>query len=135
MSLPLFLARFRPGWKSVLLAVLSAVLLILAFPDFEWWFLAWFGLIPLLRAIELEKQRPECGLALGWIWGVVFFTGTCWWLTFAPITYAGFPWSLAYFLLLVVTSIVAIFPALFGLVLAVLLKRFGRLAIMAAPLV
>ena len=43
-------------WKSVALAILSAALLILAFPDFEFWFLAWFGLVPLLWAIELEKE-------------------------------------------------------------------------------
>ena len=41
---------------AIPLAVLSAVLLILAFPDFEFWFLAWFGLVPLFLAIEREKE-------------------------------------------------------------------------------
>ena len=128
MSLPSFLAKVLPGWKNSLLAVVSAILLILAFPDFEWWFLAWIALVPLFWAIEREKDRPARGLFLGWIWGIVFFFGTCWWLTFAPITYAGFPWPLAYFLMLVVAAIVALFPGLFGLILAVLINRFGSLA-------
>jgi apolipoprotein N-acyltransferase len=135
MSLSSRLSRFLPQWQNALLAVLSAMLLILAFPDFELWFLAWFGLVPLLWAIDREKEHAGRGFVLGWIWGVVFFTGTCWWLTFAPITYAGFPWPLAYFLLLVVTSIVGIFPGIFGAIMAVLLKRFGNWAILAAPFV
>ena len=44
------IARVLPSWKNALLAILSAILLILAFPDFEYWFLAWFGLVPLLLA-------------------------------------------------------------------------------------
>ena len=124
-----------PGWKNAALAVLSAILLILAFPDFEYWCLAWFALVPLMFAVEREKASPARGFFLGWIFGLVFFFGTCWWLTFAPITYAGFPPLLAYFLLLCVTAVVAIFPGVFGLVLAVVLNRFGKIAILAAPFI
>src|SRR5438876_841414 len=105
--------RMLPTWKNALLAVLSAILLILAFPDFEYWFLAWFALVPLLLGIEGEKGSFIRPFVLGWLFGVVFFSGTCWWLTYAPIHYAGFPISLAYFLLFCVTAAVAIFPALF----------------------
>ncbi len=144
-----------PSWQNALLAVLAAVLLILAFPDFEFWFLAWFALVPLLFAIERETKSSPPGLRrgadassagwsandvmraffLGWIFGVVFFTGTCWWLTYAPITYAGFPPLLAYFLLFCVTSIVGIFPGIFAAVMAVLLRRFGTWAFLLAPFV
>jgi apolipoprotein N-acyltransferase len=135
MPLPSFLVKLLPTWKNAGLAALSAVLLIVAFPDFDWWFLAWFALVPLFWAIEREKDGPVRGFVLGWIWGVVFFFGTCWWLTFAPITYAGFPWPLAYFLMVVVSMVVAVFPGLFGLILAVLLKRLASVAVLAAPFV
>lgn len=124
-----------PDWKSILAALASAILLILAFPDFEFWFLAWFALAPLLWAVEREKGSAVKSFVLGWIFGTVFFFGTCWWLTFAPITYAGFPPALAYFLMLGVTGVVGIFPGIFSAVLSVLLKRFGRVAILAAPFV
>lgn len=127
------LTRLIPEWKSAVLAVVSAVLLILAFPDFEFWFLAWFGLVPLLWAIDLERASAARAFFIGWIWGVAFFTGTCWWLTFAPINYAGFPTALAYFLLLIVTSIVGIFPGIFSMILSILLRRFGNLALLVAP--
>lgn len=134
MKLPR-LTRLLPSWKNAALAILSAILLILAFPDFEFWFLALFGLTPLFLAIEREKESAVRSFVLGWIWGLTFFTGTCWWLTFAPITYAGFPWALAYFLLLCVTAIVGIFPGLFATVLSILLKRLGNVAILLAPFI
>ena len=129
-------ARVRsilPDWKNVLAALASAILLIGAFPDFEFWFLAWFALVPLLWAVEREKGSAVKAFVLGWVFGTVFFFGTCWWLTFAPITYAGFPPALAYFLMFGVTAIVGIFPGIFAVVLSILLKRFGSIAILAAP--
>ena len=129
------LNQYLPSLKNSALAILSAVVLVFAFPDFEFWFLAWFGLVPLLWAIERESESPAASFALGWLWGFVFFSGTCWWLTFAPITYAGFPWPIAYFLLFCVTGIVGIFPGLFALVLSVLFRQFGNIAILAAPFV
>src|SRR5204863_4997378 len=91
--------RMLPTWKNALLAILSSILLILAFPDFEYWFLAWFALVPLLLAVERERESAVRAFFCGWLFGVVFFFGTCWWLTYAPIHYAGFPVVLAYFLL------------------------------------
>ena len=127
--------RLLPSWQNAALAVLSAVLLILAFPDFEFSFLAWFALVPLLWAVEREKGSLAKSFFTGWLFGVVFFFGTCWWLTFAPITYAGFPWWLAYFLLLVVTAIVGIFPGIFAGLMSAFLERFGNITILAAPFV
>jgi apolipoprotein N-acyltransferase len=127
--------RFLPSWKNAALAVFSAILLIAAFPDFEIWFLAWFALVPLLFAVEREKESVARSFVLGWLFGFCFFAGTCWWLTFAPITYAGFPWPVAYLLLFCLTAIVGIFPGIFAAIFSVLLKRFGNVAILAAPFV
>ena len=127
------LTRLLPSWKNAALAILSAILLILAFPDFDLWFLAWFGLVPLLWAVEREAPSTLRSFVVGWLWGFIFFTGTCWWLTFAPITYAGFPTWLAYILLLCVTATVGIFPAIFAAVYSVLLRRLGSAASFAAP--
>lgn len=127
--------RFLPGWKNALLALLSSVLLILAFPDFDLWFLAWFALIPMIWAVEAEKDSTVKSFVLGWLFGTVFFFGTCWWLTFAPITYAGFPPILAYTLFFFVAAAAGTFPGIFGAVLSVLLRRFGSIAILLAPFV
>jgi len=127
--------RISPSWQNALLAVLAAGLLILAFPDFEYWFLAWFALVPLMWAVEREKASVVRSFVTGWLFGAVFFFGTCWWLTFAPITYAGFPPWLAYSGMVFVALVVGVFPALFAGILSVLLRRFGSWAFLAAPFV
>jgi apolipoprotein N-acyltransferase len=118
---------------SAILSIISAILLILAFPDFEFWILAWFALIPLFFAIEREKESVIKSFLTGWLFGVTFFFGTCWWLTFAPITYAGIPWIITYFFMFCAASIVGIFPAIFSAMFSVLLKRFGSYAILSMP--
>jgi apolipoprotein N-acyltransferase len=129
------LTGILPDWKSAALPIASAVLLILAFPDFEFWILAWFGLVPLIWAIDRERESAFGSFVVGWLWGFAFFTGTCWWLTFAPITYAGFPWALAYFLLLCLTAVVGIFSGLFAVIFSRLLRREGNLAFLYAPVI
>ncbi len=118
---------------SALLAVISAVFLIFAFPDFDFWFLAWFALIPLFFAVEREKDSVVKSFLTGWVFGVAFFFGTCWWLTFAPITYAGMPWLLTYFFMFGAAAVVGIFPGIFGALFSIVLKRFGSYAILSAP--
>lgn len=127
------LAKILPAWQSAALAVAAAVMLALSFPDFDLWPLAFVAFIPLFAAIAREKDSLPAAFISGWIFGTVFFSLTCWWLTFAPITYAGFPVWLAYLLLLVASAGAGIFSALFGMLQALAVRRLGRLAMLAAP--
>ena len=132
------LARFSrslPSWQSLLLAFLSAVLLILAFPNFEYWILAWVAFVPLLVAIEREKLSAIRSFLTGWAFGTTFFLGTCWWLTYSMIRYGQLPPPLAYFLLLLICLIVGVFPAIFAGCLSVIVRRFGGIGFLAAPFV
>ncbi len=122
-----------PSLTNSLLAILSAILLTLAFPDFDWWFLAWFALVPLFYAIEGEKESVIKSFVLGWIFGTGFFFGSCWWLTFSFITYGGIPTLIAYFLLLIISLMIGFFPAVFGAIFSLILKRFGTYGILSAP--
>jgi apolipoprotein N-acyltransferase len=122
-----------PSLVNSLLAVLSAILLTLAFPNFDLWFLAWFALVPLFFAIEREKESAVKSFVLGWIFGTAFFCGSCWWLTFSFITYGRLPNALAYFLLFLICSMVAVFPAVFGAAFSLILKRFGTYGVLSAP--
>ena len=129
------LRSYLPSLGNVGLALLAAGLLTLAFPDFELWFLAWFALVPLLWAIERQSHCVYACALLGWIFGTVFFFGTCWWLTYAPIHYASVPWPLAYSLIFVACLGAGIFPGIFAAILAILIRRFGSWAFLAAPFV
>src|SRR5690606_41923609 len=89
-------ARILPKWQNLLLAAISSFLLILSFPDFEFYFLAWVGLLPLVLAIYRERETPVRAMIDGWVFGTIFFIGTVWWLTYSPINYGGVPPWLAY---------------------------------------
>lgn len=125
--------KFLPSFKNLLLTILSAILLVLSFPDFEVWFLAWVALVPLFWAIEREKRSAAKSFFLGWLWGTSFFFGTCWWLAYAPTHYGGIPAPVSYFLVFCACALVGIFPAIFALAFSLLLKRFGVIALLSAP--
>src|SRR6266478_3953470 len=103
-----------PPLAEVSWVIASALLLVLSFPDFELWPLAWSGLAPFLVIIA-KPLRAARALMLGWLWGAIFFYGTCWWLTYPMIHYAHISAWLAYPLLLAPIALVAAFPALFSL--------------------
>jgi apolipoprotein N-acyltransferase len=134
---PLVLTFFRESipsrWEATMAAG-SAILLILAFPNFEFWWLAWIGLVPLLFAVATTSRKRHAFL-LGLLWGTVFFYGTCWWLTYPMIHYGGVsPW-LAYPLLLLPVVFVSLFPALACTSISVVVKRFGTSAAVTAPII
>ena len=122
-----------PTLLNSVLATFSAILLTLSFPDFDLWFLAWFALVPLFYAVECEKESIVKSFAVGWIFGTLFFGGSCWWLTFSFTTYGGIPTPIAYFLLLIICSILGVFPAIFAAIFSTVLKRFGTYGVLSAP--
>jgi len=128
-------ARILPKWQNLLLAAISSFLLILSFPDFEFYFLAWVGLLPLVLAIYRERETPVRAMIAGWVFGTIFFIGTVWWLTYSPINYGGFPPWLAYTLLVGVCAYVGIFPAVFAGLSAYLFKKFDLRAFIFLPFV
>ena len=129
-------ARVRTEAPSLIecgVALVSAVFLILAFPDFNLWPLAWFSLVPLLLLVA-HKPHPWRCFFLGWLFGSVFFFGSCYWLTYSMIHTGGLsPW-IAYPLLAPGAVLLAIFPGVFTLLLARAIRNWGAAAIFLAPL-
>ena len=114
-------------------AIVSAVLLIFSFPDFNLWPLAWVALVPLFMIVARKTQPWRCFL-LGWLFGTVFFYGSCYWLTYAMTHFGGIqPW-LAFLLLLPGAVLLGIFPGVFTLVLARLIRNWTTSALFLAPL-
>ena len=121
----------RVEWAA---AAATAILLILSFPDFEFSWLAWIALVPLLWVV-VRRPSPRTAFLLGWFAGTIFFYGSCYWLTYSMIHYGELPPVVAYLLLLPPTLLVGIFPGLFALVLALVVRRFGVWAVLTAPLI
>lgn len=108
-------------------------MLALSFPDFEIGFLAWFAFVPLLLALDPNDRPLVSTFLTGWLFGTLFFFVTCWWLTFAPITYAAFPVIPTYLLLLAATAASGIFAGLFGLFYGFVRRTAGLWALLFAP--
>src|SRR5438552_5214228 len=121
-----------PTLAEVSLVIASALLLILSFPDFELWPLAWVGLVPFLLVAGRPLHAGRA-LLLGWLWGTIFFYGTCWWLTYPMIHYAHISAWFAYPLLLLPILLVAVFPALCCAFASILIARFGKTALILVP--
>jgi apolipoprotein N-acyltransferase len=134
------LARLRerartdaPTRAQLGMATLSAFLLIISFPDFNLWPLAWVALVPLLITIA-RRPNSSTAFVLGLITGALFFFGSCYWLTYAMVRYGGIPGIIAYPLLVPGALVLALFPAMFSLVLARAVTRWGTRSLFFAPL-
>jgi apolipoprotein N-acyltransferase len=121
-----------PTLTELAVAVASAVLLILSFPNFDFHFLAWLALGPLLFVVA-RRPAPIRACLLGWVAGSLFFYVSCSWLTYSMIHYGDLsPW-LAYLLLVPGALLVGAFPALFALLTSIVIRRWGHTAILLAP--
>jgi len=131
-----FATRIRcetPSLADCGVALLSSIILITSFPDLNLWPLAWIALVPILLVVA-RRPRPVPCFCLGWLFGSVFFFGSCHWLTYSIIHFGGFSPLLAYSLLLPGALVLGIFPGAFTAVLAQAIRRWGTAALFLTPL-
>src|SRR5690242_16217509 len=77
----------KPG-TAVLCAILSGTLLVLSLPKPDFYPLAWVALTPLLAVIGKRASAAQTVLT-SYIAGVIFFSGTCYWITETMVIYGG----------------------------------------------
>ncbi|MBL8190487.1 MAG: apolipoprotein N-acyltransferase [Acidobacteria bacterium] len=116
------------------MAVLSAVLLLLSFPNFELDYLAWVALAPLLSVLAQGVSLRRAA-ALGWLTGVLFTFFAENWIAHSMVYFGGVATVIAYAVAFFFASVLALFPALFAVVMAWLVKRWGWFAVAFAPVV
>lgn len=120
-------AARRPGLPSLIgLPAAAALLCSAAFPPFDLWPLAWFGLIPLVHALSRERgMRSFCA---GWLFGGLHGLTLTYWVFNALYfhTDVGFLVS-ALFVLLAVGVGMGLYYAMFGWLAARVLQS-GRAA-------
>ena len=78
--------------KDYILCILSALLLILSFPKFNLWSLAWIGFIPLFFVLQ-NKSKLKVFL-VSYLVGFIFWLGIIYWL--AHVTFVGMILIVAY---------------------------------------
>jgi len=124
----------RNAWG---LTLLSAALQIVIFPLPNLYWLSWIAVAPLFvailraRAPETLKLRLEAnghprllpatawqGFVLGYVCGILWFAGTCYWIFDTMHRYGGLPVPMAALTLILFCMYVGLYHGIFGLLLA-----------------
>ena len=121
----------------------SGVLLALSFPKYGHPACAWIALTPLLVSLASNQPRiPDrrfrplsTALSLGLLTGLIYFTGTLYWITRVMAVYGGLPMPVAVLVNAALIAYQALFPAVFAVVVRRLVFARGPAALLAAPLV
>ena len=137
----------RRAW---LLAILSAILQIVIFPLPSFYVLCWIAIAPLLLAL-LRARRPETlqlqgaikllpatpsqGFLLGYVCGILWYGGSCYWVYSTMKQYGGIGAPGAAGLLWLFCLYLALYHGLFGLIVSLLAKSSQRLALVLSPVV
>jgi apolipoprotein N-acyltransferase len=111
----------------------SGALFVLSFPKFGHPAFGWIALTPLLVALSGAALRRA--FLLGLATGVIYFTGTLYWITGVMAVYGGLQTWVAVLINAALIAYLALFPALFALITRRLVMAYGRSALLAAPVV
>ena len=114
-----------------LLALLTALLLILTFPRFNLVWCAPVALAPLLVAVGLEP-RPWRRFLLGHIAGVVYWFGVCYWIQGVLAFYGGLNAPLAWLAFLLFCLIKALHMGVFAMLAGILIRKWWAAPAVAA---
>jgi apolipoprotein N-acyltransferase len=98
---------------NILFAILSGALLILSFPKYGWGFVAWFAFIPLLFALHRVTSIRQA-LLLGFITGVVGYTGIIYWIVYVVVNYGYLPVYLGIIIMLLLACYLSVYLAIFA---------------------
>ena len=108
---------------AFLLALLTAAFLVLAFPHFDFVWLAPVALTPLLVAVAREP-RPWRRFLLGHLAGVVYWFGICYWIEAVLAKYGGLNVPLAWLSFLLFCLIKAIHLGVFACLAGIFMRRW-----------
>jgi apolipoprotein N-acyltransferase len=118
----------------VLLAIASGVLLALSFPKFGHPALAWIALTPLLVALGSRISLARA-FWIGLLAGNVYLWGTLYWLSTVMTRYGDINLAGSIVINALFIAYLALYPALFAVVVRRLLIAFGPPALAAVPFV
>ena len=116
----------------MLLAALSGLLLTGAFPKIGLDWLAWFALVPLFFAIA--SCSPKKSFRIGFIMGLAHYLTLLYWVVPVMRTYGYLPLYLSLVILFLFAAVLALFPAVFCMVLAAIARTPAQFLI-TTPLI
>jgi apolipoprotein N-acyltransferase len=118
--------------RDILLSLLSGILLIFSFPNFDLEFLAWFALVPLFYSIDGKGLYHS--FKLGFFTGFVSFLGILYWIIVAVHTYGNVSFILSGLILLLLVTYLSLFTGAFTFLTRLIQTRSGIQTILFTPI-
>ena len=112
-------------------AIISGALIVLAFPVFDMYLLAWVAFIPLL--LSIWKKTPGEAFQAGFVFGLVYFFGTLYWIYHSINFYGGFSFTASLAIVLLLCCYMSIYPAIFAYFFSSFIKKTHLPALMIGP--
>jgi apolipoprotein N-acyltransferase len=114
-------------------AAFSGILLALSFPKYGHPVIAWIALTPLLIALSRPVSLSRA-FWLGLLTGTVYLWGTLYWISTVMTRYGGINLAGSMVINALFIAYLALYPALFAVVVRRLMMAFGAAALIAVPL-
>ncbi|MBM3789303.1 MAG: apolipoprotein N-acyltransferase, partial [Acidobacteria bacterium] len=124
----------RSRWQRLILAVVSGLLGLAAFPSVSLGWLAWIALAPLLIAVSRSRTSRE-SFVLGVVAGLIQWAGLLAWIPRVLMLYGGVPAYLAWMLELLLAAVLALYPAVACAATRLCLDAGGRRLLLVFPFV
>ncbi len=112
---------------DIALALVSGILLVLGFPPFDFYPLAWIALIPLF--VSLMEKNAKASFYLGMLTGFVYFVGTVYWIFNSIYFYGNIPAVLSLLILIALCLYLGAYVGVFSVLLN-FLSRHSRLPVL-----
>ncbi len=100
---------------DLILSLLSGLLLFLSFPKIDLYLLAWFSFLPFLLSIYRNRGNILFCAALGYIFGVSFFSPSIYWIFGVLINYGGLNPFLSFILWFLLVSYLSLYFSLLSI--------------------
>ncbi|MBI4685740.1 MAG: apolipoprotein N-acyltransferase [Nitrospirae bacterium] len=114
-------------------AVISGIILIFAFPAFDFSFLAWVALTPFL--ISLLNKRPAEAFRAGFFMGIPYFFGTLYWIYHSINHYGNIPLVPSLALVLILCMYLSLYTGVFAVLFSWKITTSRFPALFLAPVI
>ena len=123
--------RSSEFFKNYVPALLSGILLVFCFPTADFFWLAWFALVPFL--LSLYDKKPQQAFKAGLFLGMPYFFGTLYWIYHSINHYGGISLGMSILIVILLCLYLSLYTGIFGLLFSVTIQVTNLPALFIAP--
>jgi apolipoprotein N-acyltransferase len=112
-------------------AFLSGILLVLSFPVFNLYPLAWIAFVPFL--LSLWEKNPKETFLAGFLFGITYFFGTLYWIYHSINYYGGVSFFSSIIVVFLLCCYLSLYPAFFSYLYSSIIRKSKLPAVLVVP--